>query len=434
MRKGNIKIFVAIAAKENWEIKTGDVASAFLQGTDIDRDVYVLPPVERRIPGVLWRLLKPVYGLVDAPRGWYLALDNEFKKNGCEKCLLDPAMYLSFRNDADKKIDGIALTHVDDMLHGGSDHFDVNVMDKVKSSFKFGLEESESFRYVGMNMTQKADHILIDQDHYVKGIELPDMEVAKNLKVTDLLCSEGQSIFRSCVARILHIGYISRPDVCFEGKCLSTKFGNATKGDLKTALKKIQKLQGQSTKMCFPNVGDIEDWTFVGYADAGIKSMPDKISSVGGQVILIANNKKQVACVLSWRSKKLVRKVVSSLAGEALALHAAIGEMVYTKSIFNQIYGDTVDAVPVVMFTDSRNLYQSIHSTSLVEDSWLIPDIAIIKEALENGTVSCFRRVASQDMLANCLTKAGASAVQLLEVLQTGTYKLPCGLETEELV
>ena len=96
----------------------------------------------------------------------------------------------------------------------------------------------------------------LDQDHYVKGIELPDMEVAKNLKIDDLLCNEGQTIFRACVARILHIGNLSRPDVCFEGKCLSTKFGKATKSDLKTAMKKIQKLQGQVNKMCFPNVGE----------------------------------------------------------------------------------------------------------------------------------------------------------------------------------
>ena len=67
VRKGNIKIFATVAAKEGWEIKTCDVTSAFLQGVEIDRDVFIRPPVEKRIPGVLWKLLKAVYGLVDAP-------------------------------------------------------------------------------------------------------------------------------------------------------------------------------------------------------------------------------------------------------------------------------------------------------------------------------------------------------------------------------
>ena len=87
--------------------------------------------------------------------------------------------------------------------------------------------------------------------------------------------------------------------------------------------------------------------------------MPDKLSSVGGQVILLADKSKGLACVLNWRSKKLVRKVVSSLAGEALAMVAAIGKVVYNKAIFKQVYGDVVDSKPVVVFTDSRNLYEA---------------------------------------------------------------------------
>ena len=92
-RKGNIKIFSTIAAKEKWEIKSSDVTCAFLQGVDIERDVFLLPPKERRVPGMLWKLLKPVYGLVDAPRGW----------------LLDLAMYLNFSmSKGERKIEGMA--------------------------------------------------------------------------------------------------------------------------------------------------------------------------------------------------------------------------------------------------------------------------------------------------------------------------------------
>ena len=94
--------------------------------------------------------------------------------------------------------------------------------------------------------------------------------------------------------------------------------------------------------------------------------------------------------------------------------------MVYNKSILRQMFGKKVDEIPVIVFTDSKNLHESIHSTSMVEDAWLIPDIAIIKEAIEQGTVTSIRRVSSGEMLANCLTKQGASAEQLLDVLKTG--------------
>ena len=434
VRKGNIKIFAAIAAKEGWEIKTCDVTAAFLQGVSIERDVFILPPPERRVPGVLWRLKKPVYGLVDAPRGWHKALDGEFMHTGCTKCLLDPAMYLyySIDSEGEQEIEGIAVSHVDDVLHGGNEVFDQTVITPVKTAFDFGSEASERFRYVGMNMSQAENHISIDQDHYVKGLELPDLSIAEGLKGDEVLCAEGQTIFRGCVAKVLHVGYQSRPDVCFDAKCLSSKFGKATKSDLRTALKKIQKLQGESTRMCFPDLGDVREWKMVGFGDAGIRSMPDKLSSVGGQVIMVLNEGKGCACILNWRSKKLVRKVTSSLAGEALAVVATIGEIVYNKAILKQIYGDVMDEVPVVIVTDSKNLAESIKSTKLVEDAWLIPDIAVIKEALENNTVTCVRRVASEDMLANCLTKAGASSEKLMTVLRTGKYVLP--QDADELI
>ena len=175
---------------------------------------------------MLWKLLKPVYGLVDAPRGWYLALNEKLVEAGCNKCNLDPAMYFQFSQNRkdDKVLSGIALTHVDDILHGGNQSFR-NVMSSVKKFFRFGIDESEEFRYVGMHMKKTDSGIQIDQDHYVKSFELPDMNIAKGLLIADVLDSEGQKIYRGHVARLLHVGYTSRPDVCFEAKVLSSKYG-----------------------------------------------------------------------------------------------------------------------------------------------------------------------------------------------------------------
>ena len=89
--------------------------------------------------------------------------------------------------------------------------------------------------------------------------------------------------------------------------------------------------------MCLPDLGAVQYWMIVGYGEAGIKSMPDKLISVQGQVIMIVNAAVCRACILNWRAKKLVRKVVSSLAGESLVLVATVGEIVYNKAILKQI-------------------------------------------------------------------------------------------------
>ena len=116
---------------------------------------------------------------------------------------------------------------------------------------------------------------------------------------------------------------------------------------------------------------------------------------------------------------------MSSLAGEALAMVATIGEVVYNKTILSQIFGGDIDEIPVTMYTDCKNLHDAIFSTSLVEDAWLRPDIAIIQEAVEQKTVSTVGLVGTKEMLADCLTKSGASAERLLHVLRTGQYVQP---------
>ena len=84
---------------------------------------------------------------------------------------------------------------------------------------------------------------------------------------------------------------------------------------------------------------------------------------------MLNDPKSLKTCVLSWRAKKIRRVVNSSLAGEALAIVDTIGEIVYMKSMLKHIFGDPVERMPVIVMTDSQNLYAAVHSRSLVEDA-----------------------------------------------------------------
>jgi hypothetical protein len=57
----------------------------------------------------------------------------------------------------------------------------------------------------------------------------------------------------------------------------------------------------------------------------------------------------------------------------------------------------------------------------------LVPDIAVVKEAIKDKTITAVRRVRSVEMLANCLTKAGASGKELRDVIQSGKFNIPEG-------
>ena len=77
-------------------------------------------------------------------------------------------MYLKFEGEGEsKKLSGVAVPQVDDILHLGLYSFDEGVMKPLKEAFYFGSEEEEKFRYMGLNMEQTADGIIVNQDHYV---------------------------------------------------------------------------------------------------------------------------------------------------------------------------------------------------------------------------------------------------------------------------
>ena len=66
-----VKFMLTLAANQGFEIRAVDISAAFLQGRELDREVYVRPPPEFKKPGVVWRLLKGLYGLKEAARLLY---------------------------------------------------------------------------------------------------------------------------------------------------------------------------------------------------------------------------------------------------------------------------------------------------------------------------------------------------------------------------
>ena len=134
--KDSLKLALAIAANENFEIFSGDIKSAFLQGKTLERKVFVLPPPEAKLSGKLWLLKKAAYGLIDGSRLFYLELKEKLEKLGMKNVSGDPALF-TFHKDG--KLEGIICLHVDGLLMAGSSEFKRNFLGKITEKFKFKL-------------------------------------------------------------------------------------------------------------------------------------------------------------------------------------------------------------------------------------------------------------------------------------------------------
>ena len=76
--KESIRLALSIAATMKWNLESIDIKAAFLQGSKIDRTIFIKPPTEAKT-SKLWELQKCVYGFADAPRQFYLRLREELR-------------------------------------------------------------------------------------------------------------------------------------------------------------------------------------------------------------------------------------------------------------------------------------------------------------------------------------------------------------------
>ena len=133
---------VTLAAKnEEWSLKSSDVTRAFLQSTEIKRDVYVKPLKEADVKkGFCWKLEKTVYGLKDATRGFYLNQGDKLIELGMEVCRMDPALFFYFEDGSNilsenRELAGVLGTHVDDSMTAGNDKFTKNIIKPMLKKF-----------------------------------------------------------------------------------------------------------------------------------------------------------------------------------------------------------------------------------------------------------------------------------------------------------
>ncbi|GKB06678.1 ribonuclease H-like domain, reverse transcriptase, RNA-dependent DNA polymerase [Tanacetum coccineum] len=128
-RMETIRLLLAIAANNKWEVHHLDVKSAFLHG-DLKEKVYVTQPkgfIKREDNGKAYRLIKALYGLRQAPRAWNIKLDNTLKSLDFKKCALEQAIYTKTSRDSTLLI-GV---YVDDLK---IDKFKAQMEDKFKMS------------------------------------------------------------------------------------------------------------------------------------------------------------------------------------------------------------------------------------------------------------------------------------------------------------
>ena len=417
MTKSSLRIILALAASNRWQVETTDIKSAFLQGVDIDRDVYVKPPREANVEkNKIWKLLKCLYGLKDASRQWYGRVIDELFKAGFSVTELDPAVFIYMK---DKSVIGIVGLHVDDFIHCGTIEFNETVIKPFMQHFQVGKNEKGSFMYTGFKINQGVNGIMLDQDAYVdRNLTVLPLEPSRAKEKHSSLTDEELTDLRKMVGGINWVVRATRPDLSFELIDLSTKFKKGVVDDLVRARKVIQHLKESESKIFFPKL-DISSLELLVYTDASFANVSNGLGSVGGQLIFLKDKFENLS-LIEWQANKVRRIVRSTLAAEALSLVDGLEYAMYLRTVIAELTGKSVSSIKIKAITDNRSCVDAILSTSLIDDKRLRIEMGMLKTMLKNREIDQITWVQGSEQLADALTKRGASGYNLLHVLQNG--------------
>ena len=233
---------------------------------------------------------------------------------------------------------------------------------------------------------------------------------------------------RGKIGELLWVSLMTRPDISFDVNILSSEVATGTGATVKSVNKIIRKAKSSRSILKYSKLGDISDLSVKVYADASYGNQNDKIRSTAGRVILIENKKTGKVSLVSWKTKKIARVCRSVKSAETRALEEAIDDGVNIARLISEVYTGKVDLkepnqIPVVAFTDSKGLWESLHNTRQCEEKLLRNSIASMKELLELKMIEDVLWVPTSKQLADCMTKGAKNSDWLLRVAINNTLE-----------
>ena len=424
INKTSLRLLFTIASSRGWALESLDITAAFLQAEEMNREVFLKPPADVRKSGIVWKLKKPVYGLGDSARRWYITLSQYLQDKGCIISQLDKCV---FRFVQGGKLQGLLVTHVDDLLYAGTVKFKREIIAGVRQNFKISRMYAGVFTYLGWNVCQESGNICIDQKSYGETIGTMEISSSSKKDPETKLSDKEKKDYQGHLGKLLWLSGQTRPDLSFDTLELSTYANNACVKHVKVLNKVVKKISGGPQHICFRGMDlEKENIKIVFFSDASVGNLfsesGSQTDSGRGYLIFISNGK--TANLVDWSSRKVKRVVHSAFGAETLACSDGMGAAIYVRQILSEIlYGNPkMRVIPIEGFIDSKQLYDQITSTKQCEEKRLRLDVSEIQQCVESGEVEEIHWIPTNQMLADCLTKKNANCEHLISVLQSGEF------------
>ncbi|GJR59162.1 putative ribonuclease H-like domain-containing protein [Tanacetum coccineum] len=327
-----IRLFLAFASFMGFIVYQMDVKSAFLYGT-IDEEVYVSQPpgfVDPDHPKKVYKVVKALYGLHQAPRAWYATLSTFLEKHGYKRGTIDKTLFIK----RDKKDIMLVQVYVDDIIFGSTkkswcDEFEA----LMKSRFQMSSMGERTF-FLRLQVKQNKAGIFISQDKYIveilKKFDLVNVKTAITPMETKVALTKDEEavdvdvhLYRSMIGSLMYLT-ASRPDIMYV-VCVCSCFQVTPKTSHLNAVKRIFKyLKGKPhLGLWYPRESpfDLEAFSDSDYGGSNL----DRKSTTGGCQFLGQR-------LISWQCKKQTIVATSTTEAEYVAAANCCGQVLWVQN------------------------------------------------------------------------------------------------------
>jgi transposase InsO family protein len=405
-KKETERALLAVVAHDDLELYQFDVTTAFLQGK-LQEVVYVRQPpgFHEGGPDMVWKLNKPLYGLRQAPRAWYIHLREHLESIGFTASQAD-ASFFTLDHAGDRIL---LLVYVDDILVAAKSLSNITYTKGLLQD-KFEIKDlGEAKFFLGMEIERdRANGTLkLSQTNFIAN--LAARFDATNTVPTSIPMSPSFELFpkgpgeqqdqpqfpyQSLLGGALYASTGARPELSYPVSALSRVSHCFTQAHVDALLRVLQyAFHTRDLGIVFGT----SDERLVGYCDADYGGDASNRKSTSGHVFLMYGG---VVAAMSRR-----QDVVAQSTGEAeyISMAAAGKTALFLRILLADIFGK---AEPVKIFTDNTAALTLVGNPIASKRSKHIDvQYHFARDRVMRGELE-YVYCNTADMLADCLTKA----------------------------
>ena len=342
------RLIVALAVNLGLKLTQYDISNAFLNGT-LEEEVYMEPPPGYTTPnGMVWKLLKGLYGLKQASRIWQETLYGKLKEVGMKVCKTESGI-LYIRCTSSNEI-LILACWVDDLIIATKNN---SLREKIE-----GILEKHFITkilgalslYVGVVVEQKSLYdAFLHQKPYAKGtvkkyigddVRISKIPASSTERLSKIDCpvtdEEKEKIkypYINATGSLLYLVVCTRPDM-FYGTMQLAKF-NANPGEkhVKASKMMLRYLAGTlDDGLHFSKDARFEGNIIIeAYVDSDWAGDPDTRRSTCGYIVHVNG------CPVSWKSRTMKTMALSSCEAEFMSLTEVCREVMWMCRFFDEL-------------------------------------------------------------------------------------------------